>query len=78
MWFFLPRFHRPSPPALARLPAPAHPPTTWWRQAKKFSRNAAAYAAFIIVLYFSMAAVWCMCYMPFKHDTLLYGSKKAE
>eukprot|EP00798_Chlamydomonas_sp_ICE-L_P020259 gene20259-27013_t len=45
---------------------------------KSFTTKACAYGGFILLLYFSMAAVWCMCNMPMQVDTLLFGSKKAE
>lgn len=32
--------------------------------AKMFSAKAAGYGSFILLLYFSLAAIWCMCYMP--------------
>ncbi|GFR52728.1 hypothetical protein Agub_g15282 [Astrephomene gubernaculifera] len=46
--------------------------------AKLFSAKAAGYGSFVLLLYFSAAAIWCMCNMPFKRDTLLYGSKKDQ
>lgn len=48
------------------------------QSAKVFSAKAAGYGAFILLVYFSFAAVYCLCYMPFKQDTLLYGGKKQE
>ncbi|KAG2438097.1 hypothetical protein HXX76_005706 [Chlamydomonas incerta] len=47
-------------------------------QSKQFASKAAAYGAFILLLYFLLAGVWCMCNMPFKQDTLLYGSTKKD
>ncbi|KAG2491316.1 hypothetical protein HYH03_010322 [Edaphochlamys debaryana] len=54
------------------------PPVDQVAASKQFSAKAAGYAAFVLLLYFSLAAVWCMCNMPFKQDTLLYGSKKDQ
>lgn len=45
---------------------------------KQFTSKAAAYGAFILLLYFSLAGVWCMCNMPFKQDSMLFGAKKYE
>eukprot|EP00197_Chlamydomonas_leiostraca_P007208 CAMPEP_0202865466 /NCGR_PEP_ID=MMETSP1391-20130828/6069_1 /ASSEMBLY_ACC=CAM_ASM_000867 /TAXON_ID=1034604 /ORGANISM="Chlamydomonas leiostraca, Strain SAG 11-49" /LENGTH=350 /DNA_ID=CAMNT_0049545313 /DNA_START=21 /DNA_END=1073 /DNA_ORIENTATION=+ len=47
-------------------------------QARLFSAKAAGYGAFILLLYFLLAGTYCLCNMPFKRDTLLYGSKKQE
>ncbi|EFJ43045.1 hypothetical protein VOLCADRAFT_106980 [Volvox carteri f. nagariensis] len=47
-------------------------------QAQLFSVKAAGYGSFILLLYFTLASIWCMCNMPFKRDTLLYGSKKEQ
>ncbi|KAG2450712.1 hypothetical protein HYH02_004550 [Chlamydomonas schloesseri] len=47
-------------------------------ESKNFSAKAAGYGAFILLLYFLLAGVWCMCNMPFKQDTLLYGSTKKD
>lgn len=47
-------------------------------QARLFSVKAAGYGSFILLVYFTLAAIWCMCNMPFKQDTLLYGSKKDQ
>lgn len=52
------------------------PPLDQNLASKTFTTKAAGFGAFIIILYFSLAAVWCMCYMPIKHDTLLFGAKK--
>jgi len=54
------------------------PPADEAEQAKKFSTKAAAYGSFIFLLYFSLAAVWCMCFMPMKKDTMLFGAKKTD
>ncbi len=32
--------------------------------------------AFILLVYFIAAGLYCMCNMPFKRDTLLWGAKK--
>ncbi|GLI68550.1 hypothetical protein VaNZ11_013012 [Volvox africanus] len=48
------------------------------QDAKLFSVKAAGYGSFVLLLYFTLAAIWCMCNMPFKKDTLLYGSKKEQ
>ena len=45
---------------------------------KQFAKKAAAYGGFLIVLYFTFAAVYCLVNMPFKQDTLLYGRSKAD
>ncbi|KAL6746170.1 hypothetical protein V8C86DRAFT_1562677 [Haematococcus lacustris] len=45
---------------------------------KTFAAKAAGYGAFIIVLYFLLAGVYCLTFMPFKRDTLLFGSQKQE
>ncbi|KXZ48950.1 hypothetical protein GPECTOR_24g240 [Gonium pectorale] len=55
-----------------------YPPTDEKAAAKLFSTKAAGYGTFVLLVYFSLAAVYCMCYMPFKQDTLLYGSKKEQ
>lgn len=47
-------------------------------QSKSFTRKAAAYAGFFIVLYFSAGAIYCLTNMEFKQDTLLYGRTKAD
>ena len=52
------------------------PPEDQKAASKSFSTKAAGYGAFILILYFSLAAIWCMCFMPIKHDTLLFGAKK--
>ncbi|KAG1668591.1 hypothetical protein FOA52_007326 [Chlamydomonas sp. UWO 241] len=62
----------------ALLDAEPWPPTDQVAASKKFASKAAAYGGFLVVLYFSIAAVWCMVYMPFKQDTLLFGAKKQE
>lgn len=46
--------------------------------AQKFSTRAAAFGSFVIILYFSLAALYCMCNMPFKQDTLLYTRAKVD
>ncbi|MEW5300210.1 MAG: hypothetical protein WDW36_003156 [Sanguina aurantia] len=46
--------------------------------ARRFSTKAAGYGAFLILLYFSMAAIYCMCFMPIKKDSLLYGTTKKQ
>jgi hypothetical protein len=46
--------------------------------AKTFSAKAAGYGTFILLLYFSFAGVFFMCFMPLKNDSLLYGSKKTD
>ncbi|KAJ9514116.1 hypothetical protein QJQ45_002208 [Haematococcus lacustris] len=45
---------------------------------KTFAAKAAGYGAFIIVLYFLLAGVYCLTFMPFKRDTLLFGSQKQD
>jgi hypothetical protein len=60
------------------LLAATYPPDDEDTAARQFSVKAAGYGSFILLLYFSLAAVWCMCNMPFKRDTLLYGSKKDQ
>lgn len=48
-------------------------------QAKRFTRNAAAFGGFLILLYGAMAAFYCMCFMPFKADSLLgLGTGKSD
>uniref|UniRef100_A0A7R9W1R6 DUF7794 domain-containing protein n=1 Tax=Chlamydomonas euryale TaxID=1486919 RepID=A0A7R9W1R6_9CHLO len=54
------------------------PPADQAAASKTFSTKAAAYCTFLLMLYFSLAAVWCMCNMPFKPDTMLFGAKKYE
>lgn len=46
--------------------------------ARIFSAKAAGYGAFLALLYFSVAGVWCMCNMRMKQDTLLYPRQKAD
>jgi hypothetical protein len=46
--------------------------------ARRFSVKATSYGTFILLLYFSLAAVYCMCYMPFKQDSLLYVKTKSD
>ncbi|MEW5311322.1 MAG: hypothetical protein WDW38_003049 [Sanguina aurantia] len=46
--------------------------------ARRFSTKAAGYGAFLILLYFSMAAIYCMCFMPIKKDSLLFGTTKKQ
>ena len=43
-----------------------------------FTAKACGYGGFILTLYFALAAVWCMCFMPMKEDTMLFGAKKHE
>lgn len=43
-----------------------------------FTTKATAYGAFIIITYFSLAAVYCMCTMKFKQDSLLYSRTKTD
>uniref|UniRef100_A0A7S0UR82 DUF7794 domain-containing protein n=1 Tax=Polytomella parva TaxID=51329 RepID=A0A7S0UR82_9CHLO len=47
-------------------------------EAKMFTTKAAGYGSFILLLYFGLAGVYCMCYMPLKKDTLLYASGKKD
>lgn len=54
------------------------PPVDQKAASKSFASKAAGYGSFILILYFSLAAVWCMCFMPIKHDTLLFGAAKKD
>lgn len=45
---------------------------------QQFTVKAAGYGAFIILLYFTIAAVYCMCTMKFKQDSLLYSRTKTD
>ena len=70
-----------SPPPFSPAPtsrAASFPAANEVLQAKQFSAKAAGYGAFILLLYFSLAALYCMCFMPFKQDTLLFGAKKTD
>jgi hypothetical protein len=58
--------------------AAAWPPADELSAAKLFSTKAAGYGSLLLLTYFSLAAAYCLCFMPFKRDTLLYGSKKTE
>ncbi len=44
----------------------------------QFGNSAAAFGAALLLLWFAMGAIYCMCNMPFKQDTLLYGRSKAD
>jgi hypothetical protein len=55
-----------------------YPPEDQSKASKTFTTKACAYGGFILLLYFSLAAVWCMCNMPMKQDTLLFGAQKRE
>jgi hypothetical protein len=46
--------------------------------ARVFSSKAAGYGAALILVYFSIAAVFCMCNMNIKQDTLLYTRAKVD
>ncbi len=43
-----------------------------------FTTGAIGYGTFLITLYFAFAAIYCMCNMPIKQDTLLYARSKVE
>lgn len=55
-----------------------YPPADEAAAAKIFSAKAAGYGGFILLLYFMLGGIYCLCNMPFKKDSLLYGSKKTE
>lgn len=69
-------------PTATAAPAPfvrgAWPPVDEKMAAKMFTSKACAYGGFILLVYFTMAAIWCMCNMPMQVDTLLFGSKKTD
>ncbi|GAX78820.1 hypothetical protein CEUSTIGMA_g6257.t1 [Chlamydomonas eustigma] len=57
---------------------PVYPPTNQTAAAQIFTAKACGYGAFILLLYFGIAAIWCMCFMPLKQDTMLFGAKKQD
>ena len=62
----------PSPPPCAAsssvtASAAGYPPADQIAAAQSFTAKACAYGGFLLTLYFGLAAVWCMCYMPMKN-----------
>jgi len=55
-----------------------YPPMNQTAAAQIFTAKACGYGAFILLLYFGIAAIWCMCFMPMKQDTMLFGAKKQD
>ena len=65
-------------PPTESIMAAADPSTPDAGSSSQFSTKAMAYGSFMILLYFALAGVYCMCTMKFKRDSLLYSSGKAE
>jgi hypothetical protein len=43
-----------------------------------FANRATAFSAALLLIWFAFSAIYCMCTMPFKQDTLLYGRSKSD
>ena len=54
---------RPVANATASVSA-SWPPADEVAASKSFTAKACAYGGFVLLLYFTMAAIWCMCNMP--------------
>lgn len=58
--------------------AAAFPPVDQAAAKRVWTAKVAGLGGFLIILYFLLAGIWCLCFMPIKHDTLLFGAKKNE
>ncbi len=59
-------------------PAAAWPGPDEAMMAKVFTAKACGYGGFLLLLYFSLGAIWCMCNQPMERDTLLFGAGKKD